>query len=112
MKTPLIVSLIMSMIIITFFTVAILQNNTAQKNDLATYTGYLVGGGTYSYPIRSFDHPSIVTSNVFSLAFADGRRFIANNTLAESRDVKFKATYLVYYNVTEPSIAIDIVKIP
>ena len=112
MITPLMVGLIMSMIIITFFSVAILQNNTSQKNDLATYTGYLVGGGTYSYPIRSLDHPSIVTSNVFSFVFADGRAFIANKTLAESRDVTFKATYLVYYNVTEPSIAIDIVKIP
>ena len=80
------VGLIMSMIIVTVFSVAILQNNTSQKNDLATYTGYLVGGGTYSYPIRSLDHPSIVTSNVFSFAFADGRRFIANNTLAERRD--------------------------
>jgi hypothetical protein len=111
MISPLMVGLIMSMIIVTVFSAGILQNNTSQKNDIATYTGFLVGGGTFSYPIRSLDHPYSVTSDVFSFVFADGRQFIADKTLAESKNVTFKATYLVYYNVTEPSIAIDIVKI-
>ena len=106
------VGLIMSMIILTVFSVAILQNNEPQKNNLVKYTGYLVGGGTFSYPIRSLDHPSSVTSNVFSFVFADGRMFIANKTLAESRNVTLKTTYSVYYNVTEPIIAVDIVKVP
>ncbi len=105
------VSLIILMVTVTIFSVAILQTNTSQKNDLATYTGYLIGGGTFTYPVRSLEHPYCVTSNVSSLAFADGRAFVANRTLVESRNVTFKATYLVYYNITEPRIAIDIVKI-
>jgi hypothetical protein len=110
--TPIMIVLVLSTIIVAMCSVGVLQNDTSQKSGLAKYTGYLVGGGTYSYPIRNSDHPSFVTSNLYSLIFADGRTFVANNTLAESRDITFKANYLVYYNVTEPSIAIDIVKIP
>jgi|WetSurMetagenome_2_1015567.scaffolds.fasta_scaffold12358_3 hypothetical protein len=47
--------LILSMIIVTICSVGVLQNDTSQKSNLATYTGYLVEGGTYSYPIRNFD---------------------------------------------------------
>jgi hypothetical protein len=110
--TPILIILILSMIIITMCTVGVLQNDAPQKNNIATYTGYLVGGGVYSYPIRSFDHPSFVSSNLYSFVFADGRTFVANATLAENRDITFKTNYMVYYNVSEPSIAIDIIKIP
>ena len=110
--TPIMIVLILSMIIVTMCSVGVLQNDTSQKSGLATYTGYLIGGGTYSYPIRSFDHPSSVTSNLYSFTFADGRTFVANKTLTENKDIAFKANYLVYYNVTEPDIAVDIVKIP
>ena len=89
----------------------VLQNDSRQKNNIATYTGYLVGGGVFSYPIRSFDHPSFVSSSFYSFVFADGRTFVANVTLAENRDITFKANYLVYYNVSEPDIAIDIIKL-
>lgn len=53
--TSLMIVLILSMIIVTICSVGVLQNDTSQKSNLATYTGYLVEGGTYSYPIRNFD---------------------------------------------------------
>jgi hypothetical protein len=110
--TLVVIILILSMITVTMCSLGVIQNDASQMKDIATYTGYLVGGGAYSYPIRSFDHPSFVSSDLYSFIFADGRTFVANKTLVESRDITLKANYLVYYNVTEPSIAIDIVKIP
>jgi hypothetical protein len=95
--------LILSMIIVTMCSVGVLQNDTSQKSNLATYTSYLVGGGTYSYPNRNFDHPSFVTSNLYSFIFADGRTLMANKTLAESRDIIFKQ--ITWYILMSPNPA-------
>jgi len=103
-----IIGIILTMAI-AVFSVGVLQNSRSEK-DLATYTGYLVNDSSFSYPIRSFDHPSSISSNYFSLTFADGRTFIMDRTLVENRNVTTKTDYTVYYNVTNPEIAIDIVK--
>jgi len=102
---------------ISIFSSGILQNGSdsngigSQNNGLATYTGYLVSGGSIGSYLGNGNLPPHVSNDIVSCRFADGRTFIANETLAESNHVVANATYTVYYNITEPTVAIDIVKL-
>jgi hypothetical protein len=67
---------------------------------------------TYWYPFRALDHPCSASSNLISLTFVDGGTFTENETFAESQNLTVKATYLVLYNFTNPSTAIEIRNLP
>jgi hypothetical protein len=112
---PLITIIVIAIVAVTIFSAGVLQNNSSIKNsqnkDLAAYTGYLSEASSYWYPIRSNDSPSSVSNNVVSFTFADGRTFIANKSLVESNRIVRGAAYTVYYNLTEPTTALDIIKI-
>jgi hypothetical protein len=109
---PLITIFVTAMIAITIFFAGILQNNTStsQNKALATYTGYLSEASSFWYPIRSNYSPSSVSNNIVSFTFADGRTFIADKSLAESNLIVRGAAYTVYYNLTEPTRALDVIK--
>ncbi len=111
---PLFTIFIIAIVSVTIFSAGIIQNNTSTKSsqnkDLATYTGYLSDASSYWYPIRSNDSPSSVSNNIVSLTFADGRTFIADKSLAESNLIVRGAAYTVYYNLTEPTRALDVIK--
>ena len=108
--------MIVSALAVTVFSVGLIQNNTSiqnsQKNSLAKYTGYLLSESTCWYPVRILDHPSSVSSDLVLLTFADGRTFTSNKSLAESQNVMVKATYVIFYNLTDPNTAIEIVNTP
>jgi hypothetical protein len=107
---------IIAVIVLSIYTAGLLQQNlnsdvNSKNNDLAVYTGYLVNDSSYCSFLGNSDLPPRESNNVASLTFADGRTFIANETLLANRNVAINATYSVYYNATQPSIAIDIITI-
>jgi hypothetical protein len=110
----LIAILIIIIVAISIYTSGLLQNNSSnrssQNNGLATYTGYLVNGLDFMPLIGSDSVPQGWSGASVSLTFADGRTFIAHEELAVSRNVVLNETYTVYYNVTQPNVAIDIIK--
>ena len=116
LQTSLIAILIVSALVVTVFSVGLIQNNasiqSSQKNGLAKYTGYLLSESSCWYPIRNLVHPYSVSSNLVSLTFVDGRTFTANESLAESQNVRINTTYSVFYDLNDPNTAIEIVNTP
>ncbi len=103
-------------IAISVYTSGLLQNNNflsngnSQNNGFATYTGYLANAYSYlAFSYANGSYPNGIGNGV-SMTFADGRTFLANETLAVNAHVVLNATYTVYYNVTQPNVAIEIVK--
>ena len=114
-KTTKATALIAVFIIVVFaasvFTSGVLQNgsskNSDQNNGLARYTGYLVEG--HSCLVCSNSSYPDASSEEVTMTFADGRTFIADLALVMSRNIAINSTCTVCYNVSEPTLAVDII---
>lgn len=81
----------------------------ANQKDVETYTGYLVRGNSFGVFLGTdMVLPSGGNGEYVRLTFEDDREFIANRELLESREIALNSTCIVYYNISQPTIVLDI----
>lgn len=111
-KAVALIAVIVASVAVSIFTAGWLQNDnssgSSQNSGIATYTGYLVEGHScQAYGVNN-SYPNSMSEEV-SMTFADGRTFTANLALIMSRNVVINSTCTICYNVSEPTVAVDIV---
>jgi hypothetical protein len=106
------IAVLISIVLIGAYSSGLLnQNNSSQQNEgLPSYTGYLIKGTSFLPFLGSDGVPEGWTGQSVRLTFADNKTFIAHEELIANNNIIVNATYTVYYNITQPNIAIDIIK--